>query len=690
MSRKSYPFVSFRPTLLASVMAMVSASPLAAADMEEVVVTADFRGASELSTPHSLTIVSEAVIAGRGATHFEEVVGAIPNLNFAGGTGRARFFQIRGIGERSQFADPINPSVGFLIDNVDFSGAGSVATLMDVSQIEVLRGPQGTRYGANALAGLVNITTNDPSDVFTSRLEVGAGNYGARTVSSVLSGPAGDDIGWRLAARVGRGDGFTTNTFLGRDDVNYRDETAVRGKLTLTDEGYDTTLTAALMDIDNGYDAFSLDNTRTTLSDEPGHDRQRSTMLSLDHTVKRNTFDIQLIAGVSDSDTEYGYDEDWTFAGIHPLGYSSTDTYFRNRATRSLELRLKSNADGAIGHSDWVIGVYVLSSDEDLTRIYTYLPGPFTSTYDFTTTALFAELDTAFTERLSATTGIRIERRDTSYGDSDGIGFEPEDSLWGGTISLQYVFDNDLLGYASLARGYKAGGFNTDGTLDADLREFDSEYLWELELGLKGYALSDTLRLRTAIFYDLRRDQQVKSSIVRQRAGGSTEFIDFLGNAAEGTNVGVEFEADWYVSTATTVFLNLGLLAADFDEFINEFGDDLSGREQAHAPSYTFNVGVDYASGPWSARLWVDGKDAFYFSDRHAVQSDSHALIGGRVAFQHRQWEVSLWGRNLTDRDYQVRGFGSFGNDPRKGYVVEPYVQYGEPRVLGISLDYTL
>ena len=99
----------------------------------------------------------------------------IPNVNYSKGSSRARYFQIRGIGERGQFDEPLNSSVGLLIDGIELSGIGTVATLFDVKQIEVLRGPQGTLYGANALAGLINVVTNKPTDIFESNLEFGLG-----------------------------------------------------------------------------------------------------------------------------------------------------------------------------------------------------------------------------------------------------------------------------------------------------------------------------------------------------------------------------------------------------------------------------------------------------------------------------------------------------------------------------------
>ena len=97
--------------------------------LEQVTVTADFRNQTALNSASSITVIGQDKIANRAAQHFEEIIPAIPNFSFAGGTNRARFFQIRGIGERSQFVQPLNTSVGVLIDEVDFSGAASVATL---------------------------------------------------------------------------------------------------------------------------------------------------------------------------------------------------------------------------------------------------------------------------------------------------------------------------------------------------------------------------------------------------------------------------------------------------------------------------------------------------------------------------------------------------------------------------------
>ena len=660
--------------------------------IEEVIVTADLRQASTMHLASSLTVISEDVIQARSAQHFEDIIQAIPNVNYAAGSNRGRFFQIRGIGERSQFINPITPSVGVLIDDVDFSGAGTIATMLDVAQVEVLRGPQGTRYGANALGGLINISTNAPDDTRQLKLKAGFAEYGTTTLGLIANTPLNDKLLARLAVESHESDGYIENDFLGVDDTNGRDEQTIRLKLAWeATDNWQVDFTLANIDINNGYDAFSLDNTRHTLSDEPGFDHQDSTYIAVKSTWMLDGLSVELLLNGAESDLDYGYDEDWSFTGIHPWGYTSSDYYLRERRTKSAEIRLLSNDESRLfaGSTDWIVGFYTLQSDESLERIYTYA-GPFASDYNYDTLAIFGQLDTQLDERLLLSAGLRFEERDTQYNDSDNVSFSPDDSLWGGKIALEYSLTGDALAYLSIARGYKAGGFNTDGSLDADLREFSDEHLIEYEIGYKSMLMDDRVALQIALFYDDRQDQQVKSSLVRVRPDNTTAFVDFFGNAAEGTNRGLEINAKWAVTDTLGLDFSAGWLDAVFDDFINEFGEDLSGRDQAHAPGYMYSIRAHWQKGPWSASLSADTKDEFYFSDRHAVRSDDHTLINASLSYQAESWGLTLWGRNLTDEDYFVRAFGSFGNDPRKFYVTEPYYQFGEPRILGLTLDLSI
>ncbi|MBT3425703.1 MAG: TonB-dependent receptor [Gammaproteobacteria bacterium] len=661
------------------------------AELPEVKVSADFRNRPEIDTITSITVISADIISNRNSQHLEEVLNAIPNLNYSMGSNRPRFFQIRGIGERSQFVEPINSSVGVLIDQVDFSGSASIASLTDIEQIEVLRGPRGTRYGANGLAGLINLKSYDPTPNLDMKLALSAAEYNTTSTSAMLNLPLNGQLSSRTVVSKHQSDGYYSNSHLNRSDTNGQDELLIRTKLRFQLSGPNNLLVNLLhSDIDNGYDAFSLDNTRTTLSDEPGFDRQRSDAIGLQGHFELARLTLAAIANISNSDIGYGYDEDWSFTDIHPWSYTSTDHYFRERDNLSLELRLLSNQQSKIlaGSTNWLVGLYHQRSKIQLERQYTFSVDDYRSTHEVESVALYGELETTLSSTLAVITGLRIEHRSSQFTDSSLLEFDPEDTLWGGRLALQFQLSDETMSYISLARGFKAGGFNTDGTLDEDLREFQSETLLEAELGYKGTFANNRLRFRSAIFYAQRRDQQVKSSLLRPRPDGSTEFIDFLGNAAEGTNRGIELEAQWLINERWQTGLSAGLLKTRFDQFINEFGEDLSGREQAQSPRYMTSMTLDYASDNWFAGISIDSKADYYFSDRHPARSRSFLLVNARIGLESERFRLSLWCRNLTNQTTYTRGFGSFGNDPRKYYVTEPYFQFGEPRVGGVTFEY--
>lgn len=685
---------TLRPLGLAA--ALLSAAAMAeTVTVPEIVVTADFRPSELQSTPASLTVMTEEVIKSRSAQHIEELINLAPNVNFSSGSSRARYFQIRGIGERSQFAEPINPSVGFLIDEIDFSGIGTAGTMFDVEQVEVLRGPQGTRYGANALAGLINVRTKAPTEALSAEIEASVADYDSYSLGAAVSGPlVQEKLLGRLALQQYESDGFIDNTFLNRDDTNNRDELTARGKLrwlASDDVLVDTTLLH--VDIDNGYDAFSLDNDRKTRSDDPGHDRQRTTALALDIGWNINdALSLESIMSVTESDLEYGYDEDWTFVGFDPWEYSSKDNYVRDRDSYSLEFRLVSDEAGKIfsDSTDWLMGVYHQSKDEDLLREYTYLSENFSSQYDTDNTAIYGQLDTALSEKLTLTTGLRLEQWSADYQDSNALAIDTDEDLWGGKLGLDYQLNDQHMIYGSFARGYKAGGVNTDGSLEDDERDFGTEYLLNLEGGVKSLWMDNRLSSRISLFYAQREDQQVKGSILITREDGSTEFIDYIVNAGEGKNYGAEAEFDWLLNDSTQLFANLGLLETEIDDYITPDGLDQGGRDQAHAPAYQFAIGGEHRFGQyWFVRAEVEGKDGFYFSDRHNEKSDSYELVNARIGYRADQWSAVLWGRNLLDEDYETRGFG-FANDPRDEYTSTGYTQLGEPRMIGVTLNWKL
>ncbi|WP_461482778.1 TonB-dependent receptor [Porticoccus sp.] len=679
--------------------------------MEEVVVTAEFREASVLETGSSITLLDSEVIERRGATHLEQLLNLAPNVNFASGASRGKFIQIRGIGERSQFVEPLNPSVGLLIDGIDFSGIGGAATTLDMRQIEILRGPQGTLYGANALAGLVNMRSNDPTDRFEGSVATAIAEHETRTTSAVLSGPISDTLGYRLALQGHRSDGYIDNDYLHRHDTSNLDEVTARGKLQWrASDDLQVNFTGFYVDADNGYDAFSLDNTRHTLSDQPGHDRQETTAVAVE-TIWQGfeRFDVVGLLSYADSNLEYSYDEDWSYVGIcsgQPCDgweYSSFDRYRRDRQNGALDLRLVSREAGRLfnGSSDWVLGLYYRFQDESLLRQYSFASTDFSSDFDTRNRAVYGQLDSWLTERLKLSSGLRLEFRQADYDDSDRVNHDNSERLWGGRLGLEYSLTPQTLVYGLVSRGYKAGGVNSNPSLNPGAREFDTEYLWNYEAGIKGDWLDHRLAVQMSLFFQDRHEMQVKQSLVEPISGSACpcSFTDYFDNAARGENYGAELEVNWQATERVRLYGSLGLLRATFKNFAsfshvdadpaNAVAVDLSGHEQAHAPSYQFAAGMEVAlARRLTAGLEVEGKESFYLSPRHNASSDRYELVNARLDYDLAQWSFSLWGRNLGDRDVIVRGFGEFGNDPRKFYETEPYYQYGEPRIVGVTAKY--
>ncbi|GAA6152695.1 TonB-dependent receptor [Pseudoteredinibacter isoporae] len=683
MAQSAQPFL--KPLAFACLCAN---SPLLFAEksIEEVLVTADFRDSKLTELAASVDVIAHDQIELQEARHIEALLNAIPNVNYSSGASRGRFFQIRGIGERSQFVEPVNPSVGVLVDGIDMSGIAGAATLLDTQQVEVLRGPQGTLYGANALAGLINIKSQEPSDEFTGRLKASVAEFNTRQLAAVMSGPISDTVSYRIATQDEESDGYMENRHLGRDDTADIDEKTVRAKLRIepSDE-LRLDLTALYVDVDNGYDHFTLDNSRNTLSDEPGHDRQETKAVSAQLNWQfSETMILDGSISVADSDLEYGYDEDWTFVGIHPDGYSSTDNYLRERDTNTADIRLMSSDQGRMfnGSSDWLIGFYAFDQDESLRRQYTYLSSDFLSDFSTERQAIYGQLDSDLSDDLYLSVGARFEKHRNRYDDSNQVSAHSDEDLWGGKVSLSYHHSDNGSTYALISRGYKSGGFNTDGSLPAQFRSFDTEVLWNYELGYK--FASEVSSVQLAFFYQDREDVQIKSSNAVPRPNGSTEFVDFIDNSADGESYGLELSSQWKLSESLDAFANIGLLETE----LNDTSLTRNGGEVAHAPTYQAALGftLDLGQG-WFTSADVQAKDEFYFSDSHDAQSESFVLFNAKLGYRQFDWEVSLWGKNLGDEDIRTRGF-SFGNDPRNGYAGAEYFQFAAPRQIGVSGEY--
>jgi outer membrane receptor protein involved in Fe transport len=687
------------------------AEPASDAPLEEVVVSATLlRDQNIQQVPASVTVLDAGALQRPGQQHFADVLAQVPNLNWAGGTSRPRYFQIRGIGEREQYEGAPNPSVGFLIDDVDFSGIGMAATLFDVSQVEVLRGPQGTRLGANALAGLISIHSQDPSSTPTLSVEASGADYDTGSVGLVASGPVESlDSAWRFSVQKFRSDGFRDDVFLGRKDTNDRDELTARLKWRWNASD-DTRLDFTLLhsDIDDGYDAWSNDNTWTSQSDRPGVDTQRATAASVRLTTSAwSPGTLTVIGAYAKSDSVNSFDGDWGNAAFWaPYVYDFFARSDRDRSTGSLEVRLASDAARAPGDVAWLVGAYGLHVTEDGRDISVGENGdPFvpdnnytvddalTSDYRADNVSVFGQLDGLITQRLRWSAGVRTERRDADYRDQ-GVwlgtprvtDLSSKDTMFGGQASLSMDFTSTRTGYVSISRGYKAGGFNL-GVVPQDRLRFEPEYLWNYEVGLKETVLGGRLYTDTSLFYSRRRDVQVRTGD-QLDLNDPNSFVFFTDNASAGYNYGLESSVHWQMNERWEIDGSVGLLRTRYLGY--NAGDELlPDRDQAHAPRYqaALNAAWHHPSG-WMARAGVSALDAFYFDvPPNDTRSSSYVLTNLQVGYEAARWSAHLWGRNVFNRVYAIRGF--FFNNVPGGTTDQQYIQRGDPRQVGVTFHYS-
>ena len=708
MFNKNFSAVVLFTVGLTSVAAVAQETPKD--ELEEVIVTASFRDTSLLKSSGSITVVEQATLFDRGAQHLEEILNVLPNVNFSSGASRARFIQIRGVGELEQFVDPkYFPSVGVTIDDVDMNGVASSAVMMDIQQIEVLRGPQGTKFGTNALAGMVNIRSNEPTETLTGYAQAGVGNYNNWNAAAALSGPLSDNILGRIAASQTSGDGFLHNDYLNTDDTNQHDEFSMRGKLRwLGSANSFAELTAFYVDIDNGYDAFSLDNNRNTLSDEPGHDQQQTLSIAGKSFWQfRPDLALETILSWSDADTHYSFDEDWSNPDIcnglefcYP--YANTDQQQRKRENMSLDSHLMS-VDGA--DFSWVAGVYAQHRNEDFSRFYY---AGFESDYETRRYAVYSQLEFGFSPTWRLVAGLRFESFRDDYNDTNDLHSKTDDQYFTGELTLQHDLPAGSLLYATLSRGVKPGGVNTEASSVFDFMaakfrlfmqdrlQFGSESLLNKEIGIKGRYFDDALSLRAALFHMDRSNAQLESWIWDD---SNFIWVGYLDSVKDGTNYGFELEMDYQLSNSVNLFTGIGWLKTSVDEMtvvdLGEPGEwsessfrTVNNRDQTKAPQWQYNVGTNiHFSSRFNARLELEGRSDSFFGYYHNQKISGYTLVNASLGYQMGATTIRIWGRNLGNKDYAVHGL-YFANDPRKGYVNEAYRQFGEPRVYGVDVRY--
>ena len=668
-------------------------------ELPSVIVTGELWQTELGKTTASVSLLDQHALESPELSHFDDISAYLPNLTTTGGTARSRYIQIRGIGENSQFeGETPDSAVVFLVDDMDFTGLGSVGSLFDVKQVEVLRGPQAGAFGANAAGGLIRIVSADPTPYWTGKAQTSIGGDSLFGGEFAIGGPLLEDdpekLTMRFALKHQQSDGFHDNETLGRDATNERNETVARFKLRLKEDSYQWDGALFYADMNDGYDQFSMGNDAfKSFSNEPGRDEQESLGFSL-----KGKFDggdgyaVTSKTSAMKTDSFYSYDADWTDASY--AGYLST---LRDRKVFNQELRVDSDSKSA---NRWTAGLYYQNLQEDSDVHYRdgdpsqgewgFGQADVDSVYETETIAAFGQMAFELNEGTRLIAGLRYEMHDVAFdSESNELGYyqgflfdgksRNDDDVFGGKLTLEHDLSRSVMTFASIARGYKAGGANS-GTFTTP--EYPSVYgeetLWNVEAGLKGSWLDHRLSGQITGFYLMRDDAQLRDSV---GAGGFFRYLTVNGDDA--THLGAEAELQWQLSEDWRIDAGIGFLDAERASYTDP-GGIVSERELSNAPSFNYNLRLNYnADSGIFGSLALTGRDSYFESNSHTQTRDAVATVNASAGYQFENWRISVWAKNLFDEKYASRVF-YFDN----GEGDRRYEALADPMQIGTTISY--
>ncbi|MEM7237815.1 MAG: TonB-dependent receptor, partial [Pseudomonadota bacterium] len=582
--------------------------------MDEIVVEGELRDRSLQDTQTSVTVVTGEELDRRDDIDLYDVIERIPNVTSSFGE---KGFAIRGIDQRGPGAAGsgllVNTSVdGISLPNNQSTFFGPYST-WDLDQVEVLRGPQSTQQGRNALAGAIVIRSADPTYDFEikGRGEVGQRNTfgGAFAVNAPI---VEDKIAVRFSADHIQTDGFVENPTLGTEDYDFRDQTTLRAKARFdpTDD-FTAILAATYSRSFGGEDLIELDQfprNRFNFSNLPAEEGSEHGIIGL-----RTDYQINETFSLETESTFYRND----YKRLEDSDFSAVDTGFflRDLVVQSFEQDIQLNFETE--KVSGVLGGFFTRIHEDQNSVATFvgsLVDPsvpdfvtidrFTDrTTDTTNFAIFGEVEYRPIEKLGLIAGGRYDRETVEFEDTVvvttsapiALPLPPPDTASGDTtfdaflpkIGFVYDWTNDLSTGFTVQRGYRAGGTSRN-ILTGEITEFDPENTWNFEIALRSQWFDGALTANANVYYTLWRNQQVDVF------GPSGSALDtFTVNAGESRQIGGELELRARPTDNLELFGAVGVANTEFTDFVDN-GVDFGGNEFPRAPEVTGAFGASY------------------------------------------------------------------------------------------------
>ena len=723
--------------------------------LEEVLVTATHRTENMQDIPISVTAISGADMERADIFDPTTIALRVPNMTYGEFAPGQAIISLRGVSSADDGAG-LDNSIALFLDGVYIGRSAAINfDMFDLDRIEVLRGPQGTLFGRNAIGGAINAVTSKPTDELVVKLGATVGNEGILRYRGLVSGPLSENLAGKISFTHREHDGFVRNVVLNKD-IQSEDQTSIRGQLRFNTEASEWLLSGDYMEDDRD------DMGRTPVVN-------RAPLLQIlaanggggdwETAISRDGFSYREASGISlQGDIEFARgvlttitavrnaNTDWEMPSVGaPLGAIGLpfdeviDDIVEDIDTFSQELRWTSMLEGDF---QYTAGLYYLNEETDRTEIFritkagTYSDpsNPFLLTdpgsqsiigneYARTaneTDSYAAYLDMTWqpNDRWSFSLGGRytVDKKDytavsvncalvkandpsivgtqfENWAECDGQGgslsiiaeaFEvnPSDkwSDFSPKLAAQFFPSDGLMFFGTISKGFKSGGFaGSQGIESVASDPVDPETVWNYEIGMKGDFFNRSLRLNITGFYMDYQDLQ----IVRFGPVAGSDFGTFITtNIGSADIYGLETEFTWLVTENFQFSGHLALLDTEANDLIIN-GIDLSGTDLRQAPEMSYNIQADYflptSIGSWNFHLefsHVDEQLNDYLFTATVIEEQD--LLDARIGWTSTdgQWEVALWGKNLTNEGYFAHT-----------YVIGPGVigVWGPPKTYGVS-----
>ena len=649
----------------AEASAAADAEPAADAD---IVVTARKREESLQDVPVAISAVTGDTLEARGITSVREAAVLTPGLNInSDGAGRA-FVAIRGVGVT--LVQSVQPGVGLFIDGIYQPNTAYLNNpIVDVERIEVLRGPQGTLYGKNTLGGAINVISRQPSNELRVRgLASYAGPDDSWLVSGSISGPIIDDkLQVRVAAAHREQEGFLTNTVIGgnanplnTDTLNATIRARPGGDVTLTINGYYDWVDG----VNTPYARVTgpRDYSRSIQFNTPNRVeyRYRGVNARLEVPVDSISTRISLIGAYDARDGET-VDGEGDFGPADIVRMAGTDEL----RTKTLELRFDSEWSERLST---LFGLFYSRETTAATSQVRIIPFGITNNAVSATEAdTYAAFGTVFwrpSEAWEVAAGLRYDHEDRASGGGAIIGgaitlIDPE-SIKSDQIEPRVTvtrhWNDRMMSYASVARGYRGGGFNSPL---APIRTYKGDSAWTYELGTKFVSLDRRLSLSGAVFYNDYKDYIGLNSIAPSPAGGLVT-VDL--NSGDVETYGLELEAVFKPARHWTISGGFTWVHARFTDtsaYTTVTGRLLASDRLTFQPDWNFSLYSDYVVPLGKDRLTftagVIGKGSRVGASLNQVTPtvlDEYFLVNAQVSYRTGPVELSVFANNLFNEDY--------------------------------------